>query len=146
MWYLKEMQEENKNNPFVNAALTTILVVQDLTVSKKFYVDVLGASLYREYGGNSVVLQFLNNWILLVLPGGPTDDKPGVVFKAPLDKETVSHSFTMRVDNCRQSYQILKERGAQFLTPPHTSGAETRCFFYDPDGHLFEISEYRSAG
>jgi catechol 2,3-dioxygenase-like lactoylglutathione lyase family enzyme len=24
-----------------------------------------------------------------------------------------------------------------------TSGAETRCFLRDPDGHLFELSEYR---
>ena len=32
-----------------------------------------------------------------------------------------------------------------FLTPPVTSGAETRAFFRDPDGHLFEISEYRAS-
>jgi len=37
------------------------------------------------------------------------------------------------------------QRGAAFLTDPVDHGAETRCFFRDPDGHLFEISEYRRA-
>ncbi|WP_417600373.1 VOC family protein [Owenweeksia hongkongensis] len=41
------------------------------------------------------------------------------------------------------SYELLKARGAKFVTPPSTNGAETRCFFHDPDRHLFEISEYR---
>jgi len=29
------------------------------------------------------------------------------------------------------------------LTPPLDRGAEIRCFFRDPDGNLFEISEAR---
>jgi catechol 2,3-dioxygenase-like lactoylglutathione lyase family enzyme len=35
----------------------------------------------------------------------------------------------------------LKERGAEFLTPPVDHGWEIRAFFRDPDGHLFEISQ-----
>ncbi|NNF19347.1 MAG: VOC family protein [Flavobacteriaceae bacterium] len=124
-------------------ALTTILVVSDLQRSKSFYVDILGASLFREYGGNSAVLEFLGNWILLVTPGGPTEDKPGTYFTTPAKPENVSHCFTLRVDNCQKSYEILKSNGAEFLTPPLDRGSETRCFFRDPDGHLFEISEFR---
>lgn len=132
----------DKNNPFENSALTTILVVSDMANSKKFYVNVLGAKIFREYGGDSMVLEFLDNWILLVTPGGPTDDKPNTKFVAPLNPDDVSHSFTIRVKDCNKSYQILKQRGAEFITPPFVRGAETRCFFRDPDGHLFEISEY----
>jgi catechol 2,3-dioxygenase-like lactoylglutathione lyase family enzyme len=134
-----------KNNPFENSALTTILVVSDMAKSKSFYVDVLGAKIFREYGGSSMVLEFLGHWILLVTAGGPTEDKPDTHFKAPEDKNSVSHSFTVRVKDCAQSYEILKQAGADFITPPVTNGAETRCFFHDPDGHLFEISEYRSS-
>jgi catechol 2,3-dioxygenase-like lactoylglutathione lyase family enzyme len=47
------------------------------------------------------------------------------------------------VPDCRDAYRTLSSRGAAFLTPPVDRGAETRCFFRDPDGHLFEISEYR---
>lgn len=137
------MTSEN-NNPFIDSELTIILVISDMEVSKKFYLDVLGAELFREYGGDSVVLKFLNNWILLVTSGDPTKDKPHTEFLPPVDKDKVNHSFTIRVKDCQQSYRILKERGARFITPPVNWGAETRCFFHDPDGHLFEISEYRS--
>ena len=136
--------EMTKNlDPFEDAALTTILVVSDMAKSKSFYVDVLGAEIYREYGGDSLVLQFLGNWLLLVTPGGPTEDKPDTHFMPPMDKNSVSHSFTIRVKDCVRSYQVLQEHGADFITPPLARGSETRCFFRDPDGHLFEISEYR---
>ncbi|QCK15586.1 VOC family protein [Mangrovivirga cuniculi] len=134
---------DNQNNPFEDSALTTILVVSDIDQSKAFYVDVLGAKIFRKYGGDSLVLEFLGNWILLVTPGGPTEDKPDTHFVVPVNKDKVSHSYTIRVKDCNKSYEILKDKGADFITPPFTRGAETRCFFRDPDGHLFEISEYR---
>lgn len=132
-----------KENPFEDSSLTTILVVSDMKKSKTFYLDVLGSTIYREYGGDSLVLEFLGNWLLLVTPGGPTEDKPNTHFNPPADKNYVSHSFTIRVKDCQKSYEILKARGADFITPPFNRGAETRCFFRDPDGHLFEISEYK---
>ena len=112
--------------------------------AKKFYLNVLGAKMYREYGGDSMVIEFLGNWLLLVTPGGPTEDKPNTDFISPQNPDQVSHAFTIRVKDCRKSYQILLERGAEFITPPIDRGRETRCFFRDPDGHLFEISEYRA--
>lgn len=131
------------NNPFEQSALTTILVVSDMAKSKLFYVDGLGASIYRAYGGDTMVLQFLDTWILLVTPGGPTPDKPNTYFDVSNNTQQIDHSFTIRVNDCKKSYSILKERGIKFITPPKTNGAETRCFFNDPDGHLFEISEYK---
>jgi len=136
------MMDKN-NNPFEDSALTTILVVSDMAKSKTFYVDVLGATIFREYGGDSLVLEFLGNWLLLVTPGGPTEDKPDTHFVVPEAKNKVSHTFTIRVKDCMKSYEILKEKGADFITPPFERGAETRCFFRGPDGHLFEISEYK---
>ena len=99
--------------------------------------------MYREYGGDSIVLEFLGSWILLVTPSGPTEDKPDISFDLSVNKDVVSHSFTIRVKDCHHSYKLLKERGAKFITPPFQRGAEIRCFFQDPDGHLFEISEYQ---
>ena len=131
------------DNPFEHSALTTILVVSDIAKSRLFYVDGLGATIYREYSGDSMVLQFLKTWILLVTPGGPTPDKPDTYFSVSSNPQQVDHAFTIRVNDCMKSYSILKERGVKFITPPKTNGAETRCFFNDPDGHLFEISEYR---
>lgn len=72
--------------------------------------------------------------------GGPTADKPEVTFEAPRDVGSVSHAMTLRVADCRQAYETLRARGAEFLTPPHDWGAEVRCFLRDPDGHLVELS------
>ena len=127
--------------PDENMALTSILVVKDIETSKKWYTEVLGAEMYREYGGTSLVLSFLGNWILLVTGGGPTKDKPFTHFNIPKDPDQVSHAFTIRVKDCLQSYNELKYRGAEFITPPVDHGYEIRCFFRDPDGHLFEISQ-----
>ncbi|MDX1530545.1 MAG: VOC family protein [Rhodothermales bacterium] len=123
--------------------LTHLLVVGDLDRARAFYRDVLGAEVYREYGGTSCVLQFQGAWLLLVTGGGPTPDKPTVTFAPPTDPDTVSHQLTLRVPDCQRAYEILRQRGAEFLTPPHDRGGEVRCFFRDPDGHLLEISEAR---
>ena len=47
----------------------------------------------------------------------------------------------LRVPDCHAAYEVLRSRGAEFLTPPLDRGGEIRCFFRDPDGHLLEISE-----
>ena len=127
--------------PTEGVALTFLLVVSDMNHSRHFYRDVLGAVVYREYGGTSCVLNFQGNWLLLVTGGGPTKDKPTVTFASPTDTDTVSHELTIRVPDCQAAYEILKARGAVFLTPPVDWGGEIRCFFRDPDGHLLEISE-----
>jgi catechol 2,3-dioxygenase-like lactoylglutathione lyase family enzyme len=135
--------EPARGFPVEGMALTTLLVVSDIERSVRFYRDVLGAELYREYGGSSAVFSFLGSWLLLVTGGGPTEDKPDVTFAPPGDPRQVDHEFTIRVPDCRAAYETLRARGAVFLTPPVERGAEIRCFFRDPDGHLLEISEVR---
>ncbi|MEQ8676290.1 MAG: VOC family protein [Aggregatilineales bacterium] len=127
--------------PTDGVALTHIMVVSDVNRSRDFYTTVLGATLFREYGGSSVVLQFQGGWLLLVTGGDPTEDKPTVTFAPPDDVNRVSHAMTIRVPDCQDAYETLNARGAIFLTPPVNSGSEIRCFFRDPDGHLFEISQ-----
>jgi len=129
--------------PTKDMALTHILVVSDMAEAKRFYNDVLGAQIFREYGGTSCVLKFLGAWLLLVTGGEPTKDKPDVTFAPPADPTRVSHAMTIRVPDCQAAYDSLKDRGAEFLTPPTDWGGEVRCFFRDPEGHLLEISEAR---
>ena len=79
--------------PGPGVELSHILVVTDLERAKHFYRDILGATVYREYGGTSCVLQFQGSWLLLVTGGGPTRDKPGVTLAEPSDPTTVSHLY-----------------------------------------------------
>jgi catechol 2,3-dioxygenase-like lactoylglutathione lyase family enzyme len=140
------MDQQQPAGPFgADAAVTHILVVTDLARSRSFWIDVLGAELFREYGGTSVVLRFSGTWLLLVTGGGPTADKPTVVFQPPANPDRVSHAMTVRVADCQAVYEALRSRGATFLTPPHDWGAEVRCFLRDPDGHLVEISESKAS-
>ncbi len=127
--------------PVEGVELTLLLVVSDIARAVRFYTEVLGASLFREYGGTSAVLQFQGTWLLLVTGGGPTPGKPTVTFAPPQNPDTVSHQLTMRVPDCRAAYEVLKSRGADFLAEPVDRGGEIRAFFRDPDGHLLEISE-----
>jgi catechol 2,3-dioxygenase-like lactoylglutathione lyase family enzyme len=127
--------------PVEGVELTLLLVVSDIARSRAFYEDVLGATVYREYEGTSCVLQFQGVWLLLVTGGEPTKDKPDVYFVPPAEPNFVSHELTMRVPDCQVAYEVLKSRGAKFITPPVDWGGEIRCFFHDPDGHLLEISQ-----
>ncbi len=127
--------------PTPDMALTHLLVVSDLDRSTTWYRDVLGAELFREYGGSSAVFTFNGTWLLLVTAGEPTPDKPDISFAVSEGAGSVDHSFTIRVEDCRAAYGTLRDRGAEFLTPPYDWSGEIRCFFRDPDGHLFEISQ-----
>lgn len=131
--------------PGPGVELTHILVVADMERARPFYRGVLGATVYREYGGTSCVLRFQGSWLLLVTGGSPTKDEPDVTLAAPSEPGTVSHAFTIRVPDCQAAYATLRRRGAMFLTPPVDWGMEVRCFFRDPDGRLFEISEARES-
>jgi catechol 2,3-dioxygenase-like lactoylglutathione lyase family enzyme len=130
--------------PVDGMELTHILVVADLDRAVSFYRDVLGAEIYRQYGG-SCVLRAFGTWLLLVTGGGPTADKPTVTFAPPADPDLVSHSMTIRVPDCRAAHATLVARGAAFLTDPVESDWEIRAFFRDPDGHLIEISEAKAS-
>lgn len=129
--------------PFADraSAITHMIVVSDIERSKQWYLDVLGCSLYGEYGGTSVVLDWNGSWFLLVTGGGPTEDKPEVHLEAPKEPNVTARSTVFRVDDCRAAYAELSSLGAHFLTEPVDHGYEIRAFFSDPDGHLFEISE-----
>jgi catechol 2,3-dioxygenase-like lactoylglutathione lyase family enzyme len=123
--------------------LTHLLVVGDIVRSRTFYCDLLGATVHREYGGTSCVLQISGTWLLLVTGGGPTADKPTVNFAVPADPDQVSHELIFSVADCRATYERLRSQGTPFLTPPVESPWEIRAFFRDPDGHLIEISQTR---
>jgi catechol 2,3-dioxygenase-like lactoylglutathione lyase family enzyme len=130
--------------PVEGMEITHILTITDLARSVAFYRDVLGAELYREYGGTSAVFRFAGGWLLLVTGGGPTPDKPTVTFVPPGDPDLVSHAMTIRVPDARAAVATLAARGATFLAEPSESAWEIRAFFRDPDGHLFAVSEAKS--
>ena len=130
--------------PVGGVELTLLLVVEDMERARTFYTDVLGAELFREYGGSSAVLEFQGTWILLVTGGGPTPGKPTVTFAPPEDPDRVSHQMTMRVPDCHAAYETLLGRGAEFLAPPVDRGGEIRAFFRDPDDNILVLASRKA--
>lgn len=127
----------------VDRDVTDILVVRILERSRDFYLDVLGAEVYREYGHHSVIVNCLGRLLQLMTTTKALTDKPDVVFEPPGDRLTVSNAIIIGVTDCRTAYDVLRARGADFLTPPVQSDLGTCCSFRDPDGHLVEIRETR---
>ena len=127
--------------PTAGVELRHLLVVSDYARSLAFYRDVLGATVVREFPGTLCFLSFGGGQILLTVPGGPTKDKPTVTFAPPADADGVSSELAIRVPDCSAAYEVLRSRGAEFLTEPVDWGYEVRAFFRDPDGHLLELSQ-----
>jgi catechol 2,3-dioxygenase-like lactoylglutathione lyase family enzyme len=127
--------------PTVGVELKYLLVVSDYSRSLAFYRDVLGATLVREISDVLCLLSFGGAEIMLTVGGGPTKDKPTVTFAPPTAADGVSSELVIRVPDCSTAYEVLRSRGAEFLTPPVDWGYEVRAFFRDPDGHLIEISQ-----
>lgn len=122
--------------PTDGVELSYFLVVSDYARALAFYRDVLGATLVRELPGTLGFLNFQGSQILLSAPGGPTNDQQA-------SGNLAIGELTMRVPDCSAAYEVLRARGAEFITPPVEWGDEIRAFFHDPDGHLLEISEPR---
>ncbi len=60
----------------VDRDATDILVVRNLERSRDFYLDVLGAEVYREYGHHSVIVNCLGRLLQLMTPTKALTDKP----------------------------------------------------------------------
>jgi catechol 2,3-dioxygenase-like lactoylglutathione lyase family enzyme len=141
--YTKEEKAMTSSNDFPTAGveLRHLLVVSNYARSLAFYRDVLGATVVREFPGTLCFLSFGGSQVLLTVPGGPTQDKPTVTFASPADADRVSSELAIRVPDCSAAYEVLRSRGAEFLTEPVDWGYEVRAFFRDPDGHLLELSQ-----
>ncbi len=127
--------------PTTGVELRYLLVASDYNRSLAFYRDVLGAKVVRQISDALCLLSFGGSELLLTIGGAPTQDKPGVTFAPPIDPNTVSSELNIRVPDCVAAYEVLRSRGAEFLSLPVDWGYEIRAFLRDPDGHLIELTQ-----
>ncbi len=127
--------------PTTGVELRYLLVASDYARSLAFYRDVLGARVVRQITDVLCLLSLGGSEFLLTVGGGPTQDKPTVTFAPPTSPDIVSSELNIRVPDCIAAYEVLRSRGAEFLTPPVDWGYEVRAFLRDPDGHLIELTQ-----
>ena len=130
-------------NPTEGILLTHFVVSEDVERSRRFYTEVLGGETVLE--GEPTIVALANSWIIINVGGGPTDDKPTVTLEPPPDPDRVSAFLNIRVADIHAVHEQWSARGARFLTPPIEHEAEFRCYMRDPDGHLIEVGELKTA-
>jgi len=136
-------QKDVKMKPFQSQLkeISTMLVVNDLEKSEKFYKDFLGFETIESIE-QLRRLKRDNFYLYLVVYSPPTDDKPNVTLENlnQLDKTNVNIIF--RVKDCKKVYKELTNKGMQFLAEPHSpSWGGWRMFAKDPDGYLIEFEQ-----
>jgi catechol 2,3-dioxygenase-like lactoylglutathione lyase family enzyme len=131
--------EEYQLPPKEGFILTHFLTVADVQRSAEFYLRILGGTVVRS--GEPTILQIANSWLIMNVGGGPTDDKPTVMLRPPVNPNEVSSFLNIRVADIWASYQQWRSRGAEFLTEPKDHGREIRCYMRDPDGYLIEVGQ-----
>ena len=79
-----------------------------------------------------------------VTGGGPTEDEPDVRFAPPEDPGNVRHAMTIRVPDCQAASDVLRQRGAQFLTPPKDWSGECAASSATPTATFSESARPNS--
>jgi catechol 2,3-dioxygenase-like lactoylglutathione lyase family enzyme len=125
--------------PSEGIVLTHFIVSDDVERSRAFYTDVLGGETVMT--GEPSIVQLANSWIIINAGGGPTTDKPEVILETPPDPNRTSSFLNIRVADIRAVYELWRERGGEFITPPQQRTTEIRCYLRDPDGHLIEVGQ-----
>jgi catechol 2,3-dioxygenase-like lactoylglutathione lyase family enzyme len=119
----------------------TMIVVDDLALSVKFYRDKLGFEVVEAF--DTIVALSRGPMLLqLFTHSPPTPDKPGITLTNSSTGDATSVVLEFIVTDCRRAYDELLDIGVEFLTPPHEPPwGGLRCFARDPSGYLIEIEE-----
>ena len=132
-------REDYQLPPKEGFILTHFLTVADVQRSAEFYTRIFGGTVVRS--GEPSIIQIANSWLIVNVGGGPTDDKPTVTLRPPVNPNEVSSFLNIRVADIWTSYEEWRRRGAVFLTEPKDHGAEIRCYMRDPDGYIIEVGQ-----
>lgn len=119
----------------------TMIVVDDLGASVRFYRDKLGFEVVEEY---ETIVALSRGPMLLQLftHSPPTPDKPKLTLANTNTADATSVVLEFIVADCRAAYDELLTLGVEFLTPPQVPPwGGWRCFARDPSGYLIEIEE-----
>ena len=122
-----------------------LLKVTDLARSRKFYAETLEFPIEFEVG--EIVICRVGDFLVELLadqkpdPERPTIAEPGMPKLAdPVAKS--SAVYILGTEDCDAAYEHLKAKGVVFLGPPHDRHwGERTCYFTDPDGYIWELTQ-----
>lgn len=107
--------------------------VRDLTVSLRFYLDVLGTRLIYQ-GEHDAYLEWGSAWICL-------QERNVTLFAAPQTQQGgVNHvAFSIATKDFDDAVAVLQEAGVPLVRGPIARGTGWSVNFLDPDGTQLEL-------
>ena len=106
-------------------SLSTMLCVTDVERSTVWYRDKLGFEVLNQEA-EIALLRIDSGIVYLFAESPPTEDKPS----EHLVPKPGGVILVLTVEDCREAYEELRERGVEFLTPPKSppgaAGAASR--------------------
>ena len=117
---------------------STALFVKDISVSKDFYINVLGLQVDLDFGGNIIFKNGFAIWEIQdhhIIP-----QKIG--FEKITDTSVNRFELYFETENLAEIFETLKSYDVRFLHEIHEESWGQRTIrFFDPDHHLIEIGE-----
>jgi catechol-2,3-dioxygenase len=138
-------------NPRVRALGETVLRVKDLQRVKRFYTDVIGLDILREfdgivflkvsdgYGGHTQIIGLFHESLPVPFP---RDAREAVHLEA-----TSLHHFALEIDrkDCDAELTRLKHLGVEVTTVEHRWCRWRSLYVRDPEGNILELVCYDEA-
>jgi uncharacterized glyoxalase superfamily protein PhnB len=127
--------------------------VLDQDEALAFYVDKLGleVSADMDFGAMRWLTVRVPGQegrdILLELPGPPSmDAASGTQVRELVTKGATGFTFGLTTDDCRKTYETLRERGVEFTQEPTEQPYGIDCGARDPFGNHFRIVQLHQPG
>jgi catechol 2,3-dioxygenase-like lactoylglutathione lyase family enzyme len=116
------------------------LVVSSVTLSRRFYVDLLGMKEVRRPAFDFAGAWFRAGATLIHLIEAHDRSGPAGFPGEMLNRSSRNHHFAFEVDDARAAAEILKSRGIELIDDAkiRPDGA-VQVFLADPDGHVIEL-------
>lgn len=116
-----------------------VLFIEDLELSKSFYVDTLGLTL--AFGDSTSAGLLLGDDMLLLVTVAGAEFMASVDPSSPRGQRPVG-LFNIFVENVDETFEALKAKGVKFfLDPIDREWGRRTAHFKDPDGFIWEISQ-----
>ena len=138
-------------NPRIRALGETVLRVKDLERVKRFYADIIGLDILREFegiaflavaaghGGHTQIIGLFHESMPVPFPGDPRE---------PVRLEATSlHHFALEIDKADFQAELarLQALGVEVTTFEHRWCRWRSIYLRDPEGNILELVCYDDA-
>lgn len=109
------------------------LPVGNLIDAKEFYNNTLGLAMKFDFSSNGMIAYNVG------------DEEPAIILKDTAKFHNTKPTIWFAVDNVRDEYEKLKDKGVIFLSEPFDIKTGVSVEFEDPFGNRLGLTDYSKA-